>query len=141
MHFISCHHVHRIFIRVRLLHPSIFPVVRFSIRHSYVLRRPFCLFSFAGVKHSRNGPRFAKQTWYTTSRPPVKFRAIWSSFDTPTVNRGTVKALCVLQPNTPPKWPNNSSKPRQSSRPFDHDRVAKNRTLFGLSQLPLPINR
>ena len=39
MHFISCHHVHRIFIRVRLLHPSIFPVVRFAIRHSYVLRR------------------------------------------------------------------------------------------------------
>ena len=29
-------------IRVRLMHPSIFPVVRFAIRHSYVLRRsPF----------------------------------------------------------------------------------------------------
>ena len=28
--------------RVRLMHPSIFPVVRFAIRHSYVLRRsPF----------------------------------------------------------------------------------------------------
>ena len=27
-------------IRVRLMHPSIFPVVRFAIRHSYVLRRP-----------------------------------------------------------------------------------------------------
>ena len=39
MHFISCHHVHRICIRVRLLHPSIFPVVRFAIRHSYVHRR------------------------------------------------------------------------------------------------------
>ena len=40
MHFISCHHVHLICIRVRLMHPSIFPVVRFAIRHSYVLRRP-----------------------------------------------------------------------------------------------------
>ena len=45
-----------------------------------------------------------KRPWYTTGRPPVKFRAIRTSFDTPTVNRGTVKALCVLQPNTPPKW-------------------------------------
>ena len=27
-------------IRVRLMHPSIFPVVRFAIRHSYVLRHP-----------------------------------------------------------------------------------------------------
>ena len=40
MHFISCHHVHLICIHVRLMHPSIFLVVRFSIRHSYVLRRP-----------------------------------------------------------------------------------------------------
>ena len=66
---------------------------------------PFCLFSCAGGKHSRNVPRFAKQPWYTTGRPPVKFRVIWSPFDTPTVNRGTIKASCVLQPNTLPKWP------------------------------------
>ena len=39
MHFISCHHVHLICIRVRLMRPSIFPVVRFVIRHSYVHRR------------------------------------------------------------------------------------------------------
>ena len=39
MHFISCHHVHRICIRVRLMHPSIFPVVRFAIRHSHMHRR------------------------------------------------------------------------------------------------------
>ena len=37
--FISCHHVHCFCIRVRLLHPSIFPVVRFAIRRSYLLRR------------------------------------------------------------------------------------------------------
>ena len=36
--FISCHHVHCIRIRVRLVHPSIFPVVRFPIRRSYLLR-------------------------------------------------------------------------------------------------------
>ena len=94
-------------IRVRLMHPSIFPIVRFAIRHSYVLRRlPFCLSLGAGVKLSRKGPRFAKRPWYSTGRPPVMFRVIWSLFDTLTVNRGTVKASCVLQPNTPSKWPN-----------------------------------
>ena len=94
---------------------------------------PFCLFSCAGVKLSWNGLRFSKRPWYTTGRPRVKFHAIWSLFDTPTVNRGTVKASCVLQPNTPPKWPNNPSKPHPSYRPFDHDRVAEIRTSFGLS--------
>ena len=48
MHFISCHHVYRIGIRVRLMHPSIFPVVRFAIRRSYVLRRPPLLFFMCG---------------------------------------------------------------------------------------------
>ena len=43
LHFIMslfslCHHVHCI--RVRLMHPSIFPVVHFAIRHSCVIRRP-----------------------------------------------------------------------------------------------------
>ena len=36
MHCISCHHVHFICIRVRLMHLSIFPVVRFTIRHSHM---------------------------------------------------------------------------------------------------------
>ena len=39
MLLISCHHVHCICIRVRLMHPSIFPVVRFAIRHSHMHRR------------------------------------------------------------------------------------------------------
>ena len=59
---------------------------------------PSCLFSCAGVKHSRNGSSLAKGPWYTTGRPPVKFRAIWSPFDTPTVNRVTVKASFVCSP-------------------------------------------
>ena len=65
---------------------------------------PFFLFSCAGVKCSWIGPRLAKRPWFTTGRLPVKFRTIWTSFDTPTVNRGTEKASCVLQPNTLPKW-------------------------------------
>ena len=94
---------------------------------------PFCIFPCAGVNLSRNGPRFSKCPWYATGRTPGKFRAIWSPFDTPTVNRGTIKALCVLQPITPSNWPNNPSKPHPSPRSFDHNRMAKNRTSFGLS--------
>ena len=79
-----------------------------SVLHSGV---PFCLFSCASVKCSRIGLRLVMRPWFTTGRPPVKFRAIWSPFDTPTVNRGTVKASCVLQPNTPPKWPKTHPNP------------------------------
>ena len=66
---------------------------------------PFYLFPCVGVKHFRIGPILAKRPWFTTGRPPVKFRIIWTLFDTPTVNRGTEKASCVLQPNTPPICP------------------------------------
>ena len=88
--------------------------------HAFELfpRCPFCIpalrsppvvissfLSCAGIRHFRIGPRLAKRPWFTTGRPPVKFRIIWTSFDTPTVNRGTEKASRVLQPNTPPIWP------------------------------------
>ena len=66
---------------------------------------PFYLFSCVSVKRFRIGPRLVMRPWFTTGRPPVKFRAIWTSFDTPTVNRGTEKASCVLQPDTSPIWP------------------------------------
>ena len=94
---------------------------------------PFDLFSCAGVKLSRNGPRFAKRPWYTTRRPPVKFRAIWRSFGTPTVNRVTAKASFMLQPNTPSKLAQNPSNSPPCSRSFDHDHVGKNHSSFGHS--------
>ena len=94
---------------------------------------PSCLFLCAGVKRSRNGPRLAKWPWYTTGRPPVKFRAIWRSFGTPTVDRVTAKASFSLQPNTSPKWPKTHPNPPPCSPPFDHDRVGENRSPFGLS--------
>ena len=81
-------------------------------------RCPFCIpallsppvvistfFPCVGVKHFQIGPRLTMWPWFTTGRPPIKLRAIWTSFDTPTVNRGTDKASCVLQPNTLPIWP------------------------------------
>ena len=85
------------------------------------------------VKHFRIGPRLAKRPWFTTDRPPVKFRVIWTSFDTPTVNRGTGKASCVLQPNNPPNLAQNPPNSAPCPRAFDHDRVGENRTSFGLS--------
>ena len=94
---------------------------------------PSCLFSCAGVKRSRNGPRLAKRPWYSTGRPPVKFRAIWRSFGTPTVNRVTVKASFSLQPNTPSKVAQNPANSPPCYRSFDHDRVAENRAPFGVS--------
>ena len=62
---------------------------------------PSCFPSCAGVKHSRNGPRLVKWPYYTTRRPPVKFRSIWRSFGTPTVNRVTAKSVLALQQNPP----------------------------------------
>ena len=72
---------------------------------------PFYLFLHVGVKRFRIGPRLVKRPWFTTGRPPVKFCTIWTSFDAPMVNRGTEKALCVLQPNTPPSWPKTHQNP------------------------------
>ena len=71
------------------------------------------ILSCVGIKHSQIGPRLAKRPWFTTGRPPVKFHTIWTSFDNPTVNRGTIKASSVLQPNTPPKWPQTNQNPLQ----------------------------
>ena len=44
MHLISCHHVHCICIRVRLMHSSIFPVVHFAFRCFVLLRWSFLAF-------------------------------------------------------------------------------------------------
>ena len=105
MHCISCHHAHFICIRVHLMHPSIFPVVRFAFRRSYLLRWSF-LPSFHVWGLNISGlDRYLSCGLGLLPGPPVKFHAIWTSFDTPTVNQGTEKASCVLQPNTPPKWP------------------------------------
>ena len=103
---LSCHLVHFILHTCSSHASEHFPRCPFC--NSALLSHPAspsCLLSCAGVKLSRNGPSLAKWPWYTTGRPPVKFRAIWRSFDTPTVNRVTVKASLSLQPNPLPKWP------------------------------------
>ena len=135
-HFLACHAFHIMSSCALHLHTCS------SHASEHFPRCPFCnllrtltriKLSCAGVKHFRIGWRLVMRTWFTTGRPTVKFRAIWTSFDTPTVNRGTEKASCVLQPNDPPIWPKNPPNSAPSSRAFYHDRVAENRTSFGLS--------
>src|SRR3954471_7060720 len=92
LHFISCHHVHRIRIRVRLMHPSIFPVVRFAFRRFVLLRWSFLPFLHVRVLNFLGMDRGLTCGLGLLPGPPVKFRIIWTSFDTPTVNRVTVKA-------------------------------------------------
>src|SRR3954469_17894824 len=65
----------------------------------------FTFFLCAGIKPSRNGPRLDMWPWYSTGRPPIKFRVNRSPFDTPTVNRVTAKASLVCSPTPPSKWP------------------------------------
>ena len=145
-------HCHVICLRVAFCHVIIYIVSSCALHtcsshaSEHFPRCPFCnpallcppaspssLFSCAGVKRSWNGPRIAKRPWYSTGRPPVKFRAIWSPFDTPTVNRVTVKASFVLQANTSPKCPKNPENSPPCSRSFDHDRVGENCSSFGHS--------
>ena len=108
--FVFCHVMHFHIMSSCALHShtcsshafELFPLCPFCIP---ALRSPpvviSTFLSCVRIKHFRIGPRLAKRPWFTTGRPPVKFRTTWTSFDAPTVNRGTEKASCVLQPNTP----------------------------------------
>ena len=111
LHFISCHHVLSICIRVRLMHPSIFPVVRFAIWHSYVLRRSLFVSHCERVLNVLGMDRGLSSG---LGIPPVKFRSIWRSFGTPTVNRVTAKSFCVLQQKPPPNSPITLLRPLQA---------------------------
>ncbi len=74
-------------------------------------RCPFCIpalrsppvaissfLSCVGIKHFRIGLRLAKRPWFTTGRPPVKFRTIWTSFDAPTINEGPRRPRVCCSP-------------------------------------------
>ena len=103
---LPCHHVHLTLHTCSFHASEHFP--RCTFCNPALLCPPASLSSLllcASIKLSRNGPRFAKRPWYTTGRPPVKFRAIWRSFGTPTVNWVTVRPPFSLQPNTLPNWP------------------------------------
>ena len=130
MHLISCHHVHCICIHVHLMHPSIFPVVRFAFRHSYALRRlPFASFreqvlNFLGMDRDLPSGLGLLPVDRLSSFVSFGFRLILQRLTEGPKRPRVCCSPTPLQsgPITPP-----------SSRPFNHDRVAENRTSFGLS--------
>ena len=131
---LSCHHVHFILHTCSSHASKHFP--RYPFCNSALLCPPvfpFCLLLCVGVKRSRNGPRLAKWPWYSTGRPCVTFHAIWRSFGSPTVNRVTINPPFLFAAQHPSKLAQNPSNSPPCSRSFDHDRVAENRSSFGLS--------
>ena len=140
MHLISCHHVHRICIRVRLMHPSIFPRCPFCIPAPLCPpTSPFASFrvrvlNVFGLDQDLPSGLGILPVDRLPSFVPFGLHLILQRL---TEER---KGLVCVAAQHPSKVAQNPPKPPPSSRPFDHDRVAANRTLFGLSWLPLPIN-
>ena len=106
MHLISRHHVHCICIRVRLLHSSIFRVVRFAFRCFVLLRWSFLAFIRVwGLNISGLDRDLPSGLGLLPVDRLSSFVPFGLCLMPPTVNRGTEKASCVLHPNTPPIWP------------------------------------
>ena len=133
MHLISCHHVHCICIRVRLMHSSIFPVVRFAFRCFVLLRWSFL--SFFRV-WGLNISGLDRDLPSGLGLLPVDRLSSFISFGLRLILQrltdGPKRPRVCCSP-TPLRVAQNPPKPSPSSRAFDHDRVAENRTSFGLS--------
>ena len=133
MHFISCHHVHFICIRVRLLHPSIFPVVHFAIRRSHLLQCTPLVFFRERVSNVLGMDRGLSSG---LGIPPVDHRSSFVPFGGRLVLQrltGQPQSPFVCCRKTPSKPAQNPPNSLPCSRSFDHDRVGENRTSFGLS--------
>ena len=133
MHCISCHHVHFICIRVRLMHSSIFPVVRFAFRHFVLLRWSFLPFfrvwglNISGLDRDLPSSLGLLPVDRLPSFVPFGLRLILQR-----LTEGP-KRPCVVAAQHPSNLAQNPPKPSPSSRAFDHDHVAENSTSFGLS--------
>ena len=110
MHLISFRHVHCICIHVHLMHSSFFPVVRFAFRRFVLLRWSFLVFFRVW---GLNISRLDRDLPSGLGLLPVDRLSSFVPFGLPTltVNRGTEKASCVLQPNTPQIWPKTHQTP------------------------------
>ena len=133
MHLISCHHVHCICIRVRLMHSSFFLVVRFAFRRSVLLRWSFLpFFRVWGLNISgldRDLPS-------GVGLLPVDRLSSLVSFGVRLILQwltGNRKGLVCVAAQHPSKVAESPPKPPPSSRSFDHDRVAANHAQFGAS--------
>ena len=133
IHCISCHHAHFICIRVRLMHPSIFPVVRFAIWCSVLLRWSFLPFfhvwglNISGLDRDLSCGLGLLPVDRLSSFIPFGLRLILQR-----LTEGPKRPRVCCSP-TPLQVAQNPPKPAPSSRSFDHNRVAVNRTSFGLS--------
>ena len=133
MHLISCHHVHCIRIHVHLMHSSTFHVVRFAFRRSVLLQWSFPpFFRVWGLNISgldRDLPS-------GLGLPPVDRLSSFVSFGLRLILQRLTErpkrplVCCSQHPSNLAQNPPNSA---PSPRAFDHDRVAENRTSFGLS--------
>ena len=130
MHLISCHHVHRIRIRVRLMHPSIFfhcpfcitallcpPVSPFASFHVRVL-------NILGLDRDLPSGLGILPVDRLSSFMPFGLRLILQQL---TEGPRGPRVWCSPTPLQ------SGPKPPLSSRSFNHNRVAENRTSFGLS--------
>ena len=130
---ISCHHVHCICIRVRLMHPSIFPVVRFAFRRFVLLRWSFLPFfgvwglNISGLDRDLSCGLGLLPVDRLPSFVPFGLRLILQR-----LTEGPRRPRVCCSP-TPLQSGQKPHKPPPSSRAFDHDRVTENRTSFGLS--------
>ena len=133
MHLISCHHVHCICISVRLMHPSFFPVVRFAFRRFVLPRWSFLpFFRVWGLNISgldRDLPS-------GLGLLPVDRLSSFVSFGLHLIlqrlTKGPKRPRVCCSP-TPLQFGPDPPNSAPCSRAFDHDRVAENRTSFGLS--------
>ena len=131
MHLISCHHVHCICIRVRLMHSNIFPVVRFAFRRFVLLRWSFLAFfrvwGLTGLDRDLPSGLGLLPVDRLSSFVPFGLRLMLQR-----LTEGPKRPRVCCSP-TPFQLVQNPLKLSPSSRAFDHDRVAENRTSFGLS--------
>ena len=133
MHCISCHHVHFICIHVCLMHLSFFPVVRFAFRRSVLLRWSFlCSSRVWGLNISG----LDRDLSCGLGLLPVDRLSSFVPFGVCLILQrltGEPQRPLLCATEHPSKVAQNPPKPPPSSRSFDHDIVAENRTSFGLS--------
>ena len=133
MHLISCHHVHCICICVHLMHSSIFPDVRFAFQRFVLLRWSFLTFfrvwglNISGLDRDLPSGLGLLPVDRLSSFVPFGLRLILQRL---TEEPERPRVCCSP---TPFHLAQNPPKPSPSSRAFDHDHVAENRTSFGLS--------
>ena len=88
--------------------------------------------SCVGIKHFRIGPRFVKRPWFTTVDRLSSFIPFGLRLMLQRLTEGPRRPRVCCSP-TPLQFGPKPTKTPPSSRAFDHDRVAENRTSFGLS--------